>query len=86
MATTGETGVNVLPGETTFAESAGAFLDYCREVRQLSPHTLSNYRRDLDSFKSALSRQQIYRADQVQEAHVRYWVSGLHRRGLSGSS
>ncbi len=86
MAAPGETGVRLPPGETTFAESATAFLDYCKEVRQLSPHTLSNYRRDLDSFENALSRQQIYRAEQVQEAHVRYWVSGLHRRGLSGSS
>ena len=55
-------------------------------MRRLSPHTLSNYRRDLTSFDSALSRQQIYRAEQVQESHVRYWVSGLHRRGLAGSS
>jgi len=86
MAITDETVANALPGETTFAASAAAFLDYCRDVRQLSPHTLSNYRRDLDSFESALSRQQVYRAEQVQEAHVRHWVSGMHRRGLSGSS
>ena len=74
------------PGETTLTESIDAFLAYCRDVRRLSPHTLSNYRRDLISFDSALSRQQIYRAEQVQESHVRYWVSGLHRRGLAGSS
>ena len=75
-----------LRGETTLGESVSAFLDYCRDVRQLSPHTLSSYRRDLDSFELALSKQQIYRAEQVQEAHIRDWVSGLHRRGLSGSS
>lgn len=86
MATGDNTLASTLPGETTFAASAAAFLDYCRDVRRLSPHTLSNYRRDLDSLDSALSRQQIYRAEQVQEAHVRHWVSGLHRRGLSGSS
>ncbi|TCO77219.1 tyrosine recombinase XerC [Chromatocurvus halotolerans] len=86
MASSDDTIVSTLPGETTFAASVAAFLDYCRDVRQLSPHTLSNYRRDLDSFETALSRQQIYRAEQVQEAHVRHWVSGLHRRGLSGSS
>lgn len=86
MATGDSTIVSTLPGETTFAASAAAFLDYCRDVRRLSPHTLSNYRRDLDSLENALSRQQIYRAEQVQEAHIRHWVSGLHRRGLSGSS
>ncbi|MFN2288589.1 MAG: tyrosine recombinase XerC [Chromatocurvus sp.] len=74
------------PGETTFPESVTAFLAYCRDVRQLSPHTLSNYQRDLESFGTALARQQIYRADQVQEAHVRHWVSSLHRRGLAGGS
>jgi len=86
MATGDGTLVSTPPGETTFAASSAAFLAYCRDVRQLSPHTLSNYRRDLDSLETALSRQQIYRAEQVQEAHVRHWVSGLHRRGLSGSS
>ena len=74
------------PGEITLTESIDAFLEYCRDVRRLSPHTLSNYRRDLISFDAALSRQQIYRAEQVQESHVRYWVSGLHRRGLAGRS
>ena len=29
--------------------STGEFLAYLRDVRQLSPHTLSNYERDLDS-------------------------------------
>ncbi|MDH3994501.1 MAG: site-specific integrase, partial [Gammaproteobacteria bacterium] len=32
-------------------ESATAFLDYLRDVRQLSPHTLSNYQRDLLSLQ-----------------------------------
>ena len=86
MEVSDDTDFNTPPGETTFPESVTAFLDYCRDVRQLSPHTLSNYHRDLESFGTALSRQQIYRADQVQEAHVRQWVSSLHRRGLAGSS
>lgn len=73
-------------GEIPFADSTADFLAYCRDVRQLSPHSISNYRRDLDSLERSLAQQGIYRADQVQEAHVRYWVSSLHRRGLSGSS
>ena len=32
-------------------KSATEFLDYLRDVRQLSPHTLSNYQRDLSSLQ-----------------------------------
>ncbi len=63
--------------------SAAAFLDYLRDVRNLSPHTLSNYRRDLLSLQAHAGGADI--ADLV-EADIRAWVSGLHRRGLAGSS
>ena len=62
------------------------YLDYIREVRQLSPHTLSNYQRDLDAFVQWSDSRGITQAEKVQEADVRQWVSHLHRRGLAGSS
>ena len=67
-------------------ESATQFLDYLREVRQLSPHTLSNYQRDLTSLQRHCQQHQIASAEQLTEADIRAWVSQLHRRGLAGSS
>jgi integrase/recombinase XerC len=68
------------------AYSAGQFLDYMRDVRQLSPHTLSNYRRDLKSLEEFCTQQNIDDAGQLNEAHIRQWVSQMHRRGLAGGS
>ena len=62
------------------------YLDYIREVRQLSPHTLSNNQRDLDAFVQWSDSRGITQAEKVQETDIRQWVSHLHRRGLAGSS
>lgn len=71
---------------TPLAKSCGQFLNYLRDVRQLSPHTLSNYQRDLDSLQAWASANNRQTADQLNEADIRAWVSLLHRRGLAGSS
>lgn len=66
--------------------SAASFLTYLRDVRRLSPHTLSNYQRDLvslQSYAAALGQQNI---ETLLEADIRGWVSQLRRRGLAGSS
>tara|TARA_R110002110_G_C13470513_1_gene720855 strand:+ start:96854 stop:97768 length:915 start_codon:yes stop_codon:yes gene_type:complete len=67
-------------------QSARDFLDYLRDVRQLSPHTLSNYRRDLNTLQDYCKHHDKASAEQLDEADIRHWVSQLHRRGLSGSS
>jgi integrase/recombinase XerC len=68
------------------AQSTGQFLDYLRDVRQLSPHTLDNYRRDLDSLQAYARDAGRTGANDLVEADIRGWVSQLHRRGLAGSS
>ncbi len=66
--------------------SVAQFLDYLRDVRQLSTHTLSNYRRDLISLQDFCGHHRKGSPDQLVEADIRQWVSQLHRRGLAGSS
>ncbi len=68
------------------AQSVGQFLDYLRDVRQLSPHTLANYGRDLESLQAYSDRQGRASAADLNEADIRGWVSQLHRKGLAGSS
>lgn len=72
--------------EPTFEQSADEFLEYLRSVRRLSPHTLSNYARDLASLRAYCEAQGKHAADGVTEAEVRGWLGLMHRRGLAGSS
>ena len=80
MTTTGATST------TEFERSAAAFITYLKDVRQLSAHTLDNYRRDLVSLQGFCAEHNRACAQQLVEADIRQWVSQLHRRGLAGSS
>lgn len=62
------------------------FIIYLTEVRQLSPHTLSNYRRDLKRWSLACLKQQLNQPERVHAADIRDHVSQLHRGGLGGKS
>jgi integrase/recombinase XerC len=71
---------------TALEKSAAQFLDYLRDVRQLSGHTISNYRRDLASLQVFCDGQGKSDPERLMEADIRQWVSQMHRRGLAGSS
>jgi integrase/recombinase XerC len=62
------------------------FLDYLRDVRQLSPHTLSNYGRDLRRWQADCEARVLNSAEVVQPGDIRLYASHLHRDGLAGSS
>lgn len=68
------------------ARAIDRFLVYLRDVRQLSPHTLSNYKRDLLTLHGWGKEQGKSSPGELVEADIRQWVSQLHRRGLAGSS
>lgn len=62
------------------------FLHYLRVERQLSPHTLKNYRRDLETLQAELSRTRHERWDLLTEPVLRRAIAGLHGQGQSGRS
>jgi integrase/recombinase XerC len=62
------------------------FLDELKITRQLSPHTLSSYQRDLNKFAHYCSQQKIGAAEQARNGDVRQWVAQMHRKGLGGKS
>ncbi len=72
---------------TAIAErQLAAFLAHLQNERQLSPHTLSSYRRDLEQVLIWL-RQQGWDAWQALDSHqVRAYIAQRHRLGLSGKS
>ncbi len=74
------------PASSELAHSVEQFLDYLRDVRQLSPHTLANYRRDLRSLIAFCKGQKIHAPGKIAESDIRQWAATAHRRGLAGSS
>lgn len=63
-----------------------AYFDFLRNERRLSPHTISNYRRDLNALTTFCDAHGLdnWRALQVQQA--RAFATQLHRQGLAGRS
>ncbi len=68
------------------SQNIAEFHDYIRQVRRLSPHTCSNYARDLSKFLEFTNRDGLDSADAVHPAHLRRQVAELHRKGLGGKS
>jgi len=62
------------------------FLAYLRDERGLSARTVAAYRRDLERFSNALSRQDIAAPGQVTEHDIRRFIAHVHRQGLGARS
>ncbi|MDP5053356.1 MAG: tyrosine recombinase XerC [Congregibacter sp.] len=79
-----------MPGSASQSASLeqriAAFLEYLRSVRRLSRHTVSAYRRDLDSFEAFCQKQLLHSCTAVAESHVRQWLAQGHRSGLAPNS
>ena len=66
--------------------SAARFIGYLRDVRQLSPHTISNYQRDLMALQHYCASSGRGAIELLAEADIRAWASQMHRQGLAGGS
>jgi len=62
------------------------FMRYLADERRLSPHTLSNYRRDLQAIARFCDGAGIGRWDDLTATQVRAYVAQSHHHGLSGRS
>lgn len=62
------------------------FLKKLRYERRLSPHTLTNYARDLRCFSDFLTQQAVLRWEDVNETVVRQYVAHRHRQQLGARS
>lgn len=68
-------------------QQLATFLLHLERERQLSPHTISGYRRDLEHFLSYLARRDASRTlDAVSVHEIRSFVAAEHQRGLDGRS
>ena len=64
----------------SWQEAIQQYLDYIAFERQLSPHTLKNYRRDLEEAITVFANNSPL---EVQEYDVRAWLNVMHRKGLA---
>lgn len=62
------------------------FLEKLKYERHYSPHTLSNYQRDLDQFIEYLDQQGIEQWQSIDDDCVRHYIGQRHRRGSSAKS
>ncbi len=63
-----------------------SYLASLRNERQLSPHTSSNYGRDLVSLLDYCAAQAITSWEQIDAQHMRMFAAREHRRGLAARS
>ena len=63
-----------------------AFYQYLESEKRYSPHTLSNYRRDLHHFCDYCQQKHLEQWDQVDSYLMRAYVAARHRKGLGGRS
>lgn len=63
-----------------------AYLHHLRSERQMSPHTLDGYRRDLAKVVAHCEKLQLAQWDQVKALHVRQLIAEQHRKGQSSRS
>jgi integrase/recombinase XerC len=68
---------------TKAAAAVAAYLAELAEQRRLSPHTVSNYRRDLVRLLSLAGDVPL---SELQVHHIRRFAAQLHGQGLSGRS
>ena len=70
----------------TLAAHLDAYFQHLRSERQVSPHTLDGYRRDLLKVADYCERQSLRQWSELKAHHVRQLVADQHRRGLSSRS
>ena len=63
-----------------------AYFEHLRSERQMSPHTLDGYRRDLIKVAAFCQKQQIPQWTELKSSHVRQLIAELHRTGQSARS
>jgi integrase/recombinase XerC len=67
-------------------QAIAAYLQYLEVERQYSPHTQSNYQRDLKHLQAFCDQQQLQSLDQLHSHHLRQLLGQLHRKGLAPTS
>jgi integrase/recombinase XerC len=63
-----------------------AYFEHLRSERQMSPHTLDGYRRDLIKVSAFCQKQALAQWTELKSSHVRQLIAEQHRKGQSSRS
>jgi len=63
-----------------------SFLHYLAQEKRMSPHTVSNYQRDLKQLLQFCDEKELQNWRLIKSSHIRQFISQLHRNGLAGRS
>jgi len=63
-----------------------SFLSYLEQEKRMSPHTVSNYQRDLNRFLLFCGEVELANWRLIKSSHIRQFIAQLHRNGLAGRS
>ncbi|KAB7622712.1 tyrosine recombinase XerC [Alkalilimnicola sp. S0819] len=72
--------------EARARQSVQGFLAHLRNERRLSPHTVSNYRRDLEHLLAWCEARSLGHWSTLDAGHIRRYIADGHRGGLGGRS
>lgn len=78
--------VQYLGADPCMQESVSDFLYYLKTQRQLSPHTLSSYQRDLNQALDYFQEQGAESWQSLNSHQFRAYVARQHRKNLSGKT
>lgn len=71
---------------TALAQTIAQFLEWLATVRQYSPHTIQNYRLDLDKLQAFASSRNITEPEKLLAGDIRQWAARMHREGMGGKT
>lgn len=63
-----------------------AFLHYLAQEKRMSPHTVTNYQRDLKQLVAFCEHYELVDWQTIKSSHIRQMISQLHRQGLASRS
>jgi len=62
------------------------FLQYLAQERRMSPHTVTNYQRDLKRLITFCQQHDLVQWQSIKSSHIRQFIAHIHRQGLAGKS
>ncbi|MBL1320478.1 MAG: tyrosine recombinase XerC [Methylophaga sp.] len=61
-----------------------SFLHYLAQEKRMSPHTVTNYQRDLKRLLAFCEQHDLVTWTTLKSSHIRQFIAQLHQQGLSG--
>jgi integrase/recombinase XerC len=63
-----------------------SFLHYLAQEKRMSPHTVTNYQRDLKRLLAFCEQHNLVTWTALKSSHIRQFIAQLHQQGLSGKT